>query len=211
MSKMIKAKKIVATLVVCCGLIGARTAEAFVWPCIDITQISSFISSITTGISTITNAVSQVKNIQQTVQAVGNQVSGLRDFMADLRQTIVSVKESINMVTKSIKEVIDEVDETLKMAEDITQNFGDQEKEKSKGTENEIVTAISFSGFSSLTDEEVVDVILQIEKLFNEKLIFEDSRYNRLGFKYRLSNELNMNNGEKRYYKITGKNYIERV
>ncbi len=160
MSKMIKAKKIVATLVVCCGLIGARTAEAFVWPCIDITQISSFISSITTGISTITNAVSQVKNIQQTVQAVGNQVSGLRDFMADLRQTIVSVKESINMVTKSIKEVIDEVDETLKMAEDITQNFGDQEKEKSKGTEEEINKNIEENG----SKEEAEEILKQAQE-----------------------------------------------
>ncbi|MBR5154636.1 MAG: hypothetical protein IKW58_02815 [Alphaproteobacteria bacterium] len=127
MSKMLKAKKVIAVFVICSGLIGARTAEAFVWPCIDITQISSFISSITTGLTTISNSVSQFKNIQQTVASLGSQISSLKDFMSDLRQTITSVKESISKVTTAVKDAITNIEDTLKKIEDTIDNLLDQE------------------------------------------------------------------------------------
>ena len=54
MLKRMIAKKIIAVIMVCCTLICVRPANAFVWPTLDMAQISSFVTSITNGITTIT-------------------------------------------------------------------------------------------------------------------------------------------------------------
>lgn len=71
--------------------------------------------------------------------------------------------------------------------------------------------SLAFSGLIKYTDEEIVEIISYVEYLFNERLIFENSKYDILGFKGNTDNpERSMNNGERRYYKVTGRDYIER-
>ncbi|MBR5598692.1 MAG: hypothetical protein IKW39_01490 [Alphaproteobacteria bacterium] len=119
MRKGTTAKKIVAIITICCGLLGPHTAKAFIWPCVDLTQIASFISSITNGLSTISNAITQVENMEKTIAAVGSQISSMRDFMSDLRKTIASIKEAVESVTASVKQAISDINETIKMVENI--------------------------------------------------------------------------------------------
>ncbi len=109
MKKMITAKKIIASIMVCFAFISVRPAHAFVWPTLDMGQISSFVTSITSGISTITNAKSQIDNVVNTIKSIGDQIATFKKYFQDLKNTIMSIKEAIEGAISAVVSAIEEI------------------------------------------------------------------------------------------------------
>lgn len=112
------AKKIIAVIMMCCCLFNVRQAQAFIWPTIDIAQISSFVSNITNGLSTISNAKSQLDNIRRTIKAVGDQIAAMKKYVADLKGAIAQIKESINSIVEQVNTAINDIKETVEIVEE---------------------------------------------------------------------------------------------
>ncbi len=113
MKKGLGTKKIIAITMMCCCLFHARIAQAFVWPCIDIVQISSFVSSITNGLSTISNAKSQLDNVRATIKSVGDQITTMKKYA----KTIAEIRENINNIVVNVTTAIEDIKDTVNYVE----------------------------------------------------------------------------------------------
>ncbi len=149
------AKKIVGIIALCCSLVLSNPAKAFIWPCIDITQISSFVSSITTGISTITNAKSQLDNVINTVKAIGDQITTMKKYITDLRDTIMKLKETIDQAISTVKEAIDEVKGVINDVKDGINDLLGKEKDNASST----VDSVNQGALSGYDSNDLQDII----------------------------------------------------
>ena len=90
MKKGIASKKIAAYAIICGSLFVWRPAHAFIWPVIDLTEVTSFAQTIANGIGQVSNATSQLQEINKTITMVGEQVaSSLSGFRVEVRMWCV--------------------------------------------------------------------------------------------------------------------------
>ena len=164
MLKRMKAKKIISVIVVCCTLISVRPAQAFIWPTIDISQISSFVTSITNGMTTITNAKSQLENITKTIKAVGDQIATIKKYVADLKGTIAKIKESIESAINAVKDAIEEIKDAV---EEVVNTVKDTLGIEEENAEN-IVTSVN-NGVDEGASEDDIQAIIDAAKAESEE------------------------------------------
>lgn len=62
---------------------------------------------------------------------------------------------------------------------------------------------IKFVGFKAYTDDEVLEIFNYLEELIKNHMIFEDCTDDKIYFDIR-------NNGGRRYYELTGRNYFDK-
>lgn len=164
MLKRMMAKKIISVIVVCCTLISVRPAQAFVWPTIDISQISSFVTSITNGITTITNAKSQLENITKTIKSIGDQIATIKKYVADLKGTIAKIKESIEKAIDAVKGVIEEIKDAVEEVIDTVKETLGIEEENAENT----VTNVN-NGVDEDMSEDDIQAIIDAAKAESEE------------------------------------------
>ena len=153
-------KKILGIVALCCSLVLSNPAKAFIWPCIDITQISSFVNSITTGISTITNAKSQLDNVMNTIKAIGDQIATMKKYMTDLRNTITKIKESIEEAVETVKGAIDEMTGIIEDVKGKVEGYLNNEKDNASSTVNN-VNQSAMGGYDSSDIQEIIKAARQ--------------------------------------------------
>ncbi len=133
-----KAKKIAAVAMMCSCLMSVRSAQAFVWPVIDLTEIVSFVNSISTGLNQITNAKSQVDNVTNVIKVVGDQVSSVKKYAADLTGTITNIKDSVSKVTANIGQAANDAASIAGDANEMLNNSSQTEKDNAENTEQNV-------------------------------------------------------------------------
>ncbi len=155
MKKMITAKKIIASIMVCFAFISVRPAHAFVWPTLDMGQISSFVTSITSGIATITNAKSQIDNVVNTIKSVGDQIATFKKYFQDIKNTIMSIKEAIEGMVSAVVDAIEEIKTGI---EDLVNTVVDTVTQEIENAKN-LVDNVKNSINNGATEEEVQEII----------------------------------------------------
>lgn len=149
------AKKIIAVIMMCCCLFNVRQAHAFIWPTIDIAQITSFVSSITNGLSTVSNAKSQLDNIRRTIKAVGDQIAAMKKYVADIKGAIAQIKESINAIVEQVNTAINDIKETAKILEENVNDILNVEFEEAAA----LVLGVEYNVENGATEEETQAMI----------------------------------------------------
>ncbi len=105
MIRNILARYILGTALCCCSiLIGPKSAQAFVWPTIDLAEVTSFVNSINTGLQQIISIKSQVDNAINTVKVVGDQVSSVMKYATDLKNTVANVQDKVSSTISSVED-----------------------------------------------------------------------------------------------------------
>lgn len=160
MRKITTVKKMVGIIAICCSLVLSNPAKAFIWPCIDISQISAFVSSITKGISTITNAKSQLDNMMNTIKVIGDQITTMKKYMADLRDTITKLKETIEGAVSSIKEAVNEIQTVVDDIKTKADEILNKEKQDASSTVDSINQG-AISGYSSTDLQDIINTARQ--------------------------------------------------
>lgn len=155
-----KVKNFIATVIVCSALITGRPAHAWLWPTIDITQISTFVSSITQCIGQVATATAQIKNYTETIHAIGDQVSSIAQYVTDLKNEISKIISLVNEITTSITYGVHTIDSILQDIEAQVSGMENQEEEIADEVEEDIEEEID----DEETDEE------DVQKTLNEAL-----------------------------------------
>lgn len=155
MKKMITAKKIIASIMVCFAFISVRPAHAFVWPTLDMGQISSFVTSITSGITTITNAKSQIDNVVNTIKAIGDQIATFKKYFQDIKNTIMSIKEAIEGAISAIVSAVEEIKSGI---EDLVNTVVDTVTQEIENVTN-LVNDVKNSIDRGATEEETQAIV----------------------------------------------------
>ncbi len=150
-SKAVKGTMIISL----CLILSVRSAKAFVWPVIDLTEIVSFVNSITTGLNQVTNAKSQLDNITNVVKTIGDQVSSVRKYMADLKGTIKNIKDNVERITTNIKDTTNNLDD---IASDVNKTLDDDLNKEEENAAN-TTEAIEDQVDSGATEEEVQETL----------------------------------------------------
>lgn len=161
MIRKILAKCILGTALCCCSfLIALKPAQAFIWPTVDLGEITSFVNSINTGLQQIQSVKSQVDNAINTVKVVGDQVSSVMKYATDLKNTITNIKDQLQKVVNDIKEGIDSIGDAVKDLEDQLKGENDKNKETAGSTTDTIEDQIEAGG----TEEEAQSTLDDAEK-----------------------------------------------
>lgn len=128
-----KIKKIIGSAILGLALIVARPSQSFVWPTVDFTMISSFVSNISTGLGQVTTAIAQIKGYAATISAIGDQVSAIAKF-ADVMKTITSIVQNIQDVAKVVKTATTSIGSIMDNFEKSFSGFFDEMKQLAETT-----------------------------------------------------------------------------
>ncbi len=178
MKKMITAKKIIASIMVCFAFISVRPAHAFVWPTLDMGQISSFVTSITSGITTITNAKSQIDNVVNTIKSVGDQIATFKKYFQDIKNTIMSIKEAIEGAVSAIVGAVEEIKTGIEEIVSTVVDTITQEIENAKNLVEDVKNSIDKGATEEETQALIDEAKAEAEenknktnKMFDEALV----------------------------------------
>ena len=150
-----KARKIVATLMVCCSLIAIRPAHAWIWPTVDFSLIGPFINNITSAVGQVTSAKAQIENYTKTISAIGDQVSAISKYAADLKNTMANITSTVDDVSVNVTKNFKGMDDIL---QDIQNEINVSEAGKTENA-TEIVEDIEESIDGNLNEEDVQNIL----------------------------------------------------
>ncbi len=100
-----KIKNFAFTLAMCFSIILGKPAHAFVWPTIDITMITSFVSSIHSCLGQVKAAKAQIETYIQTIDAVGDQASSMVKYAMKLKNSLSTIQDKVDGITQSVNPV----------------------------------------------------------------------------------------------------------
>lgn len=110
-----KVKNFIATVIICSALVAGHPVRAFIiWPTIDATQISTFVSMITQSVSKVANATAQIQSYTATIHAIGDQVSAVAKYVTDLKNEIAKIVSLVNDIMISLSYSVHTMDSVLK-------------------------------------------------------------------------------------------------
>lgn len=167
-----KIVKFMAMILVCQSLILVRPAEAFVWPSINLTNISSFVSTLGNGIKQVITAKAEIDNYVKNIHAIGDQISTVAKFASDLKKAIESIMETINKIAMSLVNSVFDVEKMMKSLRD--------EAKKVQQEKAQIADSVSDNVWQGIEDgdneEDILDALNSGEEETKEK----DKRINEL-------------------------------
>lgn len=146
-----KVKNFIATVILCMGLVAVRPAHAWIWPTIDLTQISTFVSKITSSIGQVATATAQIQHYTESIHAIGDQVSAVAKYVTVLTNEIVKIISLVNHIMVSISYGIHTIDSILQDIEMQINGVESQQQEIANEVEEEIDEEIN----DEATEEDV--------------------------------------------------------
>ena len=161
-----KVKNFVATIIICSALITGRPAHAYLWPTVDLTQISTFVSSISQSIGQVTTAIAQIENYTATIHAIGDQVSAYAKYVTEIKNAIDKIIAMVNEIMASLSYGIHTMDSILK---DLEAQVFDTEYQEEEIAE-EITGAVEAAVEDEKYNEADVQKILEDGKAESQKL-----------------------------------------
>jgi len=138
--------RLIAVAVIGQSLLLAHPVQAFVWPAIDLTNISSFGSTLSSGVKQVMNAKAEIDNYVKNIHAIGDQISTVAKFAADLKKAIESLKEMINKISMSLINSVFDVDKMMKGLKD--------EVKKSHKEKSQIADSVSENVSQNVEDDD---------------------------------------------------------
>ncbi len=155
MKKRSKSVKIMAFAVICGSLLIWRSAQAFIWPVIDASEIASFAQTIASGINQVSNATSQLQQISKTITIVGDQVASVKKYATDLKNTITNIKDSVTTVLNNAKDTISTVKSQVNEINNILNGAQETEEESSENLTETVESQID----SGAEEEDVLETV----------------------------------------------------
>lgn len=148
--------KIMAYAVICGSLLTWRSAHAFIWPVIDLSEVTSFAQTIASGINQVSNATSQLQQINKTITMVGDQVASVKKYATDLKNTITNIKDNVTTAFNDAKDTISNVEDRVDEIDSMLNSAQEAEKESSENLAENVENQID-SGASEEDVQETVD------------------------------------------------------
>ena len=91
----------------------------------------------------------------------------------------------------------------IKFTNDPNRRFIIMDRYLNPGIKDGRPLVLRFQGFARYTDDELLYIFNYIEELYKSKMLFDDVTYDKLYFA-----RISIDDGCKRYYTLTGKDYI---
>lgn len=155
MKKGIASKKIAAYAIICGSLFVWRPAHAFIWPVIDLTEVTSFAQTIANGIGQVSNATSQLQEINKTITMVGEQVASVKKYATDLKGTITNIKDTVTRTISDAKDTLNNLEERAEEVDAMLNGATEKEKENAEN----LVNSVNEQVDAGAVEEEVQETI----------------------------------------------------
>lgn len=136
-------RNIVATAILSCGLVGANSAQAFVWPTFGAMEVGSELNSVVTGVSKVVAAKAQIDGYIKTFTAIGDQATMVAKYAKDIKQSITSVKDSVEQLDGVVREATNSISETITTINEELDNAAGEKLQIAENTVNAIESMIN--------------------------------------------------------------------